>query len=402
MAPIATSASFGRLSPPVWRILLHSVLFGLALSIADLLFNFYLASLGYAADTAGLLSTVGRAAGMLLGLPFGMLIDRLGPQPTTLIGVIGFCGGWLILLLASQLGTLIIGQFIVGASFLLASTALTPLLAAVTHEDERAGIFGLNASVTMMVGLLGSALGGVLPRLAGTTLGVGAQETAAYRLALGMVVGLGVVAMLPLTRRFPVVEEAQRRGPGVAPSTRLPFSRLLRFALAGFLLGIGGGMILPFQNLFFRYQFGLNDSAVGITLAVASLGMGLGALLGAPLTARIGLRRSAATLRFCAAGGVLLMLSPLLIPAIMGFFLRGLFIAASFPQNDALVVRHTPPPQRGLAVSLMSVLWSGGWALAAVISGVVQIRWGFTPIIISVAITYALSALAIITLRLNE
>lgn len=378
------------------------MLFGLALSIADLLFNFYLASLGYAADTAGLLSTVSRAAGMLLGIPFGLLIDRLGPQPTTLIGVGGFCGGWLILLLASQLGTLIVGQFIVGASFLLASTAITPLLAAVTHEDERAGMFGLNVSVSMIVGLLGSALGGVLPRLAGTMLGVGSQETAAYRLALAMVVGLGMVAMLPLVHRLPVVEEAQPIGPGSAPPARLPFRRLLRFALAGFLLGIGGGLILPFQNLFFRYQFDLDDAAVGLTLAVASLGMGLGALLGAPLTARIGLRRSAASLRYCAAGGVLLMLSPLLIPAVIGFFLRGLFIAASFPQNDALVVRHTPPAQRGLAVSLMSVLWSGGWALAAVISGVVQIRWGFAPIIISVAIAYALSALAIITLRLNE
>ena len=65
-----------RLSPPVWRILAHSLHFGLSLSIADLLLNFYLVSLGYAADTAGLLSTVGRGAGMVLGVPM-MLMPRV-------------------------------------------------------------------------------------------------------------------------------------------------------------------------------------------------------------------------------------------------------------------------------------------------------------------------------------
>ena len=52
--PARARLALARISLPVWRILLHSSLFGLASSVADLLFNFYLVSLGYGADTAGL------------------------------------------------------------------------------------------------------------------------------------------------------------------------------------------------------------------------------------------------------------------------------------------------------------------------------------------------------------
>lgn len=401
---LTTTARFGlaRLSPPVWRILAHSLLFGLALSVADLLFNFYLASLGYAADTAGLLSTVSRGAGMVMGLPLGLLIDRLGAQRAILLGLAGYAGGWVLMLQATGLWALIIAQFIVGAAYILAGTAVTPLLTAVTRDADRASVFGLNASATLIVGLLGSAVGGVLPSLAAQALEVGPQDTAAYRAALALVIVLGIAAMLPVIGRMPTVEEVRPVGPDNGPELNLPMRRLLRFAIPALLLGVAGGLLLPFQNLFFRQQFGLDDAAVGVALAVGSLGMGLGALLGSPVTDRLGLRRGAAYLRFGAVFAMLLMLVPALAPAALGFFLRGLFVAASFPQNDALVMRHTPPAQRGLVMSLMSVLWAGGWALAAVISGLVQIRWGFTPIIIASVVAYIGSATSILTLRVPD
>jgi MFS family permease len=80
---------------------------------------------------------------------------------------------------------------------------------------------------------------------------------------------------------------------------------------------------------------------------------------------------------------------------LVGFCLRGLFVAASFPLNDALVMHVTPARQRGAAMSLTSVLWSLGWAGAAIVSGWAQLRWGFGPAIVVAAAAYALSSLAI-------
>jgi len=403
MAPVARAAR-ARYSQPVWRILLHSLIFGLALSIADLLFNFYLVSLGYGADTAGLLSTVARAAGMLMGLPIGVLIDRLGPQRALVIGVVLFAAGWVMLLQATALPALVGAQFVVGAAYLLAATAVTPLLINVTPDRQRAAVLGMNASATLIIGLLGSVLGGMLPGLAAAAAGVAAQSTDAYRLALAAVVALGVAALLPVLGPLAALPEP-RVGPAgeAAPERRLPTTRLLRFALAALLLGIAGGCILPFQNLFFRETFALSDAAVGVALAVAALGAGLGALLGAPVTGRVGLRRGAALLRLGAVPAMLLMLTPALLPAAAGFFLRGLFVAASYPMNDALVMRATPPRQRGMAMSIMSVLWAGGWAASAALAGLVRAQTGsFGPAIAAAALCYVLSAVAIATLPVSD
>ncbi|NJN17686.1 MAG: MFS transporter [Oscillochloris sp.] len=393
-----------RLDPPVWRILLHSLLFGLALSVADLLFNFYLVSLGYDAAVAGLLSTVARAAGMIMGLPIGLLIDRLGPQRAILIGLVVYALGWIALLFSSALGALITWQFVVGAAYLLAATAVTPLLTTITPDAQRATVFGMNASATLMIGLLGSVVGGLLPGLAASFAQVAPQSTEAYRIALGSVVALSIVALLPVLGALPALAEAREGAAGMAaPVTRrLRKAHLVRFALPALLLGIGGGCILPFQNLFFRQTFGMDDAAVGFTLALAAVGSGVGALLGAPLTARIGLKRGAALLRLGAVPAMLLMLTPFVWSATLGFFLRGLFIAASYPMNDALVMRATPAVQRGAAMSLMAVFWSGGWAASAALAGWAKVQFGYGPIFIVAAVTYVASAILIFTLPISD
>jgi len=402
MVAAHASTTRGQVSPPVWRILLHSSVFGLALSVADLLFSFYLVSLGYTSATVGLFSTLSRAAGMLLGIPLGMMIDRIGPQKSILIGLAVYGVGWTIILQFTSLWVMIPLQFLIGGAYILTSTAVTPLLAGVTRDDQRATIFGWNASATLVVGLAGSALGGILPSLAAGAINVGPQDTAAYRLALTVVIVLSVIAMLPVIRRMPMLSGDRHIDASPVPTALLPMRTLARLGLAGLLLGLGGGAFLPFQNLYFRSVFGMSDAAVGVVLAWASLSMGVGGLLGAPVARRLGLRRAGALLRLGVAPAMLLMLVPSLITASIGFFLRGLFVAASFPLNDALVMRATPLRQRGISVSMTSVLWAGGWAGAAWASGLIQEHWGFTPVIIFTTGAYLLSAVAIFTLPIPD
>jgi len=109
--------------------LLHSSLFGLASSVADLLFNFYLVSLGYSADTAGLLSTVNRMAGVALGLPIGLLIDRIGRGARWLLAwsATAAAGRWRSCRRAVGAG---VDAVLVGAAQILALTSVVPLMPA--------------------------------------------------------------------------------------------------------------------------------------------------------------------------------------------------------------------------------------------------------------------------------
>jgi hypothetical protein len=69
-------------------------------------------------------------------------------------------------------------------------------------------------------------------------------------------------------------------------------------------------------------------------LAATALVMRLGAV-----SLCLGLQRAAATLRIGASPAILLLRIPALLPATLGFRVRGLFVAASFPLNAALVAR---------------------------------------------------------------
>jgi MFS family permease len=255
---------------------MHSLILGLAMSVADLLFNFYLVSLGYGTDVAGYLSTIYRFAGVVAGVPIGILINRAGPQMAIRIGAGMFALGWLVQLNLTDLWALAITQAIIGASGLMALTAIVPLLTGVTHQDQRASIFGLNAAAALVIGLVGGTIGGLLPGFAAGFLAVGPQSTAAYRVALGIVVILGIVAIIPVLRTITLDADAQvRRQPAGAQQAadRLPFWFVVRMVLPALTLGIGAGVFLPFQNLFFRQQFQLPDAIVGTLLACGALAM---------------------------------------------------------------------------------------------------------------------------------
>jgi MFS family permease len=386
-----------QLTPPIRRILMHSLLLGLAMNVADLLFNFYLVSLGYGSDTAGFLSTIYRFAGVLAGLPMGLLIDRFGSQRALQLGVILFASGWLAQLALTEVWALALTQSVIGAAGVLALTAVVPLLTGVTQPERRPSIFGLNAAAGLMVGLLGGTVGGLLPGLAAGLLQIEGHSAAAYRTALTVVVALGISAALPILRTISSTVREQPARVGTA-NERLSRSMLLKLALPSLTLGVGAGAFLPFQNLFFREQFGLSDALVGSFLAWGALSTGLGAMSGSVLSRRIGLKRAAALWRLIAAPAMLVMLAPLLPVAALGFFARGFCIGASFPLSDAYVMHMTTPRQRGAAVSVLTVAWSLGWALTSSLSGWSQERYGFGPALVIAAASYVLSALTLVQL----
>lgn len=394
-------AAAARFDPAVWRVLLHSTLIGLALSIADLLFNFYLVSAGYGNDVAGDFSTLYRVAGVVFGLPIGLMIDRIGARRALLVGVFGYAAAWVLLLSFNSFWALAIAQFLIGAASITAGTAAVPLLTQVTSDGQRATVFGWNASVGLMIGLLGSVVAGQLPGIVSRVFAVGPQTTFAYRGALTLVVVLALISALPVL--WGVREEPRAdRLAAVANDTRPPLSvrRMLRICLPAWLLGIGGGAILPFHNLFFRDVYGLSDAAVGAVLATVAVGQGVGGLITGVVAARFGVQRAAWILRLGAAPAMLLMLVPSLPVAITGYFLRGFCIVASFPLNDTLTMQIVPRQQRGRVLSIMSMTWSLGWAMTSPISGRLQLAYGFTPVLLIAAISYVLSAWAIATLRM--
>ncbi|HEU5088599.1 MAG TPA: MFS transporter, partial [Roseiflexaceae bacterium] len=100
----------------------------------------------------------------------------------------------------SEVWALALTQAMIGAAAVLALTSVVPLLTGVTDARQRPAIFGLNAAAGLVIGLLGGTIGGLLPSMAANFLHVALRTAPAYRLALSVVVMLGIAAALPILR----------------------------------------------------------------------------------------------------------------------------------------------------------------------------------------------------------
>ncbi len=398
-------------SPDVYRILFHGMLFGMSFSISDMLFNFYLQSLGYDNAVAGQMQSVFRLAGVLFGVPIGMVIDRVGAQRMLYIGISTYASCWLLLLLigdaplvtpfgtVSSLMLISIVYFVIGAANMTTYTAVVPLLSTIIEPQQRAAMFGINAAASTMIGFVGSIVAGLLPSWVGMVVGVDATSEAAYRTALYCVSIFGLLAIIPLSgvKKAPKVQPAPTATRDEVPATapRLSFMRLLLFAMPSVFFGIAGGMFIPFQNLYFRQEFNANDSLVGLSIALGSLAMGIGSIMGGPLSKRLGVRRATAFSRFMAAPMMFLMLIPQFYVVSAAYDLNRALVGLTFPLFSALVMQSVPLQQRGTATSMSSMTWSLGWAGSAILSGYMQQNGNFEAVIIISGISYIISALLV-------
>lgn len=398
-------------SPDVYRILFHGMLFGMSFSISDMLFNFYLQSLGYDNAVAGQMQSVFRLAGVLFGVPIGMVIDRIGAQRMLYIGISTYASCWLLLLLigdaplvtpfgtVSSLMLISIVYFVIGAANMTTYTAVVPLLSTIIEPQQRAAMFGINAAASTMIGFVGSIVAGLLPTWVGMVVGVDATSETAYRTALYCVSIFGLLAIIPLSgiKKAPKVQPAPTATRDEAPATapRLSFMQLLLFATPSVFFGIAGGMFIPFQNLYFRQEFNANDSLVGLSIALGSLAMGIGSIMGGPLSKRLGVRRATAVSRFMAAPMMFLMLIPQFYVVSAAYDLNRALVGLTFPLFSALVMQSVPLQQRGTATSMSSMTWSLGWAGSAILSGYMQQNGNFEAVIIISGISYIISALLV-------
>ena len=324
-----------------------------------------------------------------------MLIDRRGALKILYFGICTYALGWALLLTWTDIRIIAPVYFLIGAANIATYTSIIPLLSSVIEPKQRATLFGINAGATVAVGFVGSLFGGALPGLVAPLLGVSATDSLAYRVALFSVTIIGLIAIVPLLGVHAAVTKQQSDGRmpvSTMDQTPIPFLRIMGFASQSLLLGVAGGLVVPFQNLFYRQQFHLDDAKVGLILALSAFAMGFGSTIGGAMAKRFGLRRATALSRLLSAPTLLLMLVPSLWVSCLAYFLSRIMVGITFPLADALVMQSVPVKQRGTSTSLSSMVWSLGWAGTAYLSGFIQRDYGFYWVFIASAVAYAVNA----------
>ncbi|MCS7216195.1 MAG: MFS transporter [Candidatus Bipolaricaulota bacterium] len=368
--------------------LLSSVVGSFAGSFHGLYFNLYLKDLGYGQDWIGLLTAISSLVVVATALPLGLSAGAMGYKRLLLGGMGLQAAGMALPALLPRPGWLVAAAAVGGLGGAMGAVVGGPLLAELAEGGARARLFGLQAGASVLAGMAGSALAGVLPRLYAALGGLPAQGPEAYRAALLTGFFLYLCAFIPL-----VGLHGGRNSPALSLRALRGYRRFAgRLALINVLIGLGAGLILPFVNLFFRLRFALPDPLLGLVFALNSLLIGVGNLASPLLARRFGRIRvvvacQALSLPFFFLWGYV----PVASLAILGYLVRTSLMNLAGPMFSVAVMEAVPPELRSGASAVNTVCWQGGWALGSLISGFVQVRWGFAPLFPATVLLYAVA-----------
>ena len=323
----------------------------------------------------------------------GYLADRLGRKLSLLIGNVAVILAIFVMVLLPSAPMFIVMNMLMGAGQSLSGVTMGPFLMENSTEKERTYLFSFSSGLQMASGFVGNWLGGYLPTWMGSVLKVTATATPAYAAALLIVAGVAVLAIIPLAMmKMPKLDAAQRSL--FAPLWYLKenigtFGKLI---LPMLLTSIGAGLIMPFMNVFFRNVYHQSDPVIGSMFAWGSLAMGLGLLIAPPLADRMGkIQLVVITQALSIPFLFMLGFSPIFALSAMAYYIRLALMNMSGPVYQTFVMEKVEPSARATVASLVSMSSNFGWAFSPIISGWIQVRYGFGPAFVLTIILYMLS-----------
>ena len=376
--------------------LVTSLVSGAALSLYWINFNLYLAALGYATATIGVVSTVASVAGAVVAFPASAASDRLGRRSIVGLGIAASIVALVGLLAVDALVPIILfaGLWAVGQQALLVVQA--PFLTENSRPEHRNELFAVQFAILNATNVGAAIVGAGVAALAAGVLGVDPDGPGTYRIILVLMTVLLVAALAtvwlladdrPRTvsgprllsvgepAAFPHDPRRPRGLLGIVISDRTRFMRLL---LPGLLIATGAGQVIPFLNLFVQVKFGLDLASLNAVFALTSLGT-VAAILAQPrLARRFGQITSvvivqAASLPFLAVLGF----SPILWTVILAMAVRNSLMNAGNPIFTAFAMEQVTPGERATLSAAMSVLWQVGWVIGGSWYALLQATLGF-------------------------
>jgi MFS family permease len=172
-------------------------------------------------------------------------------------------------------------------------------------------------------------------------------------------------------------------------------ARTIKLSLPNLLLGFGAAILIPYMNVFFREQFAISDQTLGILFSLSSLLVGVGSIIGPRLADALGSKIRAVVLTQGSSLVFLFLIgfAPALWLAAVGYLLRGVLMNMAVPLFNAFAMEQVDESEQATVNSLKETAWQVGWAVGPYISGLVQERYGFTPLFIVTGVLYAFSTL---------
>ena len=362
--------------------------------VFSVLFNLYLVEAGFQEGFVGQAISINALGLALFALPSGWLADRIGRRRVLMIGAMLDGLGFAVRAASLEPGVILAASFVSGIGQSMLAIAAAPFITEHSSTRERTHLFSSFFAVALIAGVLGNALGGVLPwLLLQLPDGFRPSTLVAYRIVLLFGAATAFAAYLPMARLAGLVEPViERHG---EPIPRSETRKLIPIALNSLLLGLGAGLVIPFMNLYFKNRFACSSAQIGVFFSVAQVFTAAAALLGPAVAKRYGKLRTAvgselASLPFLVTLGAESHLSI----AVGAFWARATLMQAAAPLLQNFIMEALPAQLRARASSLNNLVWNVGWAFSSSVAGMIIQNFGFAVPFYLTAGLYATAAIS--------
>jgi len=382
----------GKLSKNARLFLAAALIDGIINSTWSLYFNFFILSRGYDKAFLGLANAMPAIATLLLGLPMGMISDRIGRRKAMLLGLFIASLGYFLEVIAPTRGLILVAGFIGGTGSALYLNSQAPFMMKSSIAETRALLFSLSSGVITLSGALGNLVAGKLPQVLSNLTGLARDGSGVLQMIMLGAVVLGTLSLIPISFIHEESEEAQSTGSIKPDNLRGLFTRpvLWKIVLPNSLIGIGAGILMPYMNIFYVERFHLVDYQLGILFSLSSLLIGIASLVGPRLAVLLHgkIRTVVITQGLSFMFLVLMGFTPLGWLSQGAYLLRTMLMNMAAPLFSAFGMEQFSPADQGKANSIFNIAWTLGWAFGPYVSGLIQVRSGFGPLFIMTTILY--------------
>jgi MFS family permease len=392
---------FRILNRPARLFLVALFLDGLLFSGWILFFNLFIIESGYSREFLGLVNAAPSLSALVLGVPMGLLSDRLGRKRAMMLGFSIANLAIIAMLLSRHEAVILCFALIYGAAGQLYVLSHAPFMMKISDDRSRDILFSVSFGMFPLASTAGNLLSGYLPGLFKGWFHITSSALAYQGVLLFCVVSsflvLVPIAFIHEPRTVPQEAAAGAKDPKTSIWKVLFRPLTMKLSLPNLFIGFGAAILVPYFNVFFVERHQMSDASLGLLFGAGSLLTGVACIIGPRLVGNLGGKVRMVILGQGVSLVFLLMIgfSPWPWLAVVGFLARGALMNMVAPLFDAFGLELSREAEHGAVNSIRSLALNVGWAVGPYISGLVQQRYGFSPLFISTAVLYTVSILLV-------
>jgi len=369
---------FQQLSSNVKFFLIGNAVQGLGLSIYSLLFNLYLKELGFGESSIGSLISTASLGISLMAIPAALFIERFHVKHLVMTGMLFSSFFYFIQILNVGESGLFTFGLLASMFQAIFNISVSPFYLRNSTPQVRVYVYTLNSAMNMGAHLVGYLIGGFLPELLKEISPLSSQIEI-FRSSI--MIALSLVFMSNLLfiqiKRVPIPRNHRHLFEGLKGKEWRILSRLIIPKLC---FSFGGGLVVPFMNLYLKERFNLSTQMIGISYAILQTFIFVGIFISPALIKRTTRLNFIMITGFLAVPFMITMgLATSVTIVLSCFFIRGMLMNMSSPIISMFEMEHVNEKDCVFASAMIQFFHHLVYTTSTRIGGLMIEKFSFGP-----------------------